>query len=121
MPLIELAGTANSLKHLRDHEPYIVFVISGRTKGNRLSGAKFGVPCVAITEGTHLKPGRWIERLVTALHKSGRRGGRLFEQRLKPTKLMEYEHNFFKVIEKLQSTSDLIADDVDVTEAYGIL
>jgi hypothetical protein len=34
---------------------------------------------------------------------------------------MEYEHDFFMVIEKVQSTSDLIADDVDVTEAYGIL
>jgi hypothetical protein len=121
MPLIELAGTANSLKHLRDNEPYFVFVILGRTKGNRLGGAKFGVPCVAITEGTHLKPGRWIERLVTVLHESGRRGGRLFERRLKPTKLMEYEHDFFKVIEKVQSTLDLIADDVDVREAYGIL
>ena len=121
MPLIELAGTANSLKHLRDAESYFVFVISGRTKGNRLAGAKFGVPCVFITEGTHLRPGRWVERLVNVLHKSGRRGGRLFERRLKPTKLMEYEHDFFKVIEKVQSTTDLITDDVDVREAYGIL
>jgi hypothetical protein len=121
MPLIELAGTANSLKHLRDNEPYFVFVITGRTKGNRLAGAKFGVPCVSITEGTHLKPGRWVERLVKVLHESGRRGGRLFERKLKPTKLMEYEHDFYKVIEKVQSTSDLIADDVDVREAYGIL
>jgi hypothetical protein len=34
---------------------------------------------------------------------------------------MEYDHDFFKVIEKVQSTTDLIADDVDVREAYGIL
>jgi hypothetical protein len=70
MPLIELAGMANNLKHLRDAEPYFVFMISGRTKGNRLAGAKFGVPCVSITEGTHLRPGHWVEHLVKALHKS---------------------------------------------------
>jgi hypothetical protein len=79
MPLIELAGTANSLKHLRDDEPYFVFVILGRTKGNRLAGAKFGVPCVTFMEGMHLRPGRLIERLVKVLHKTGRRGKQLFE------------------------------------------
>jgi hypothetical protein len=34
---------------------------------------------------------------------------------------MEFEHHFYKVIEKVSTTSDLIADEVDVREAYGII
>ena len=76
---IELAGTANSLVHLEDAtNAHFVFVILGRTKGNRMSGAQFGIPCAPITQGTHLRPGRWIKRLVENLHGSGRRSGRLF-------------------------------------------
>jgi hypothetical protein len=45
MLLIEFAGTANSLKHMNDALPHFVLVILGRTKGNQLSGSKFGIPC----------------------------------------------------------------------------
>jgi hypothetical protein len=62
MLLIELAGTANSLKYFEDPAlPSYELVVLGTTKANRLSGAKFGVPCVAVTEGTNLRPGRWIK------------------------------------------------------------
>jgi hypothetical protein len=55
MLLIEYAGTAKSIENLNDpKEPHFTFVISGRTKGNQLSGAKFGVPCVGTSEGTHI-------------------------------------------------------------------
>ena len=64
MLLIELAGTARKLDFRTDKDcPHFVFVVSGTTKGSRLSGAKFGVPIAWTTEGTGLKPGKWVERL----------------------------------------------------------
>jgi hypothetical protein len=55
---IELAGTANSVKHLDAAvNPHFKFIVLGRTKGNQPSGAKFGVPCVLVTSGTNLRPG----------------------------------------------------------------
>jgi hypothetical protein len=66
MLLIELAGTATQLSFLREStDPHFVIVVSGPTKGNQLSGSKFGVPIVGTTSGSYLKPGKWIERLVT--------------------------------------------------------
>ena len=64
MLLIELAGTAQDLRHLSDPRlPHFVLAISGKTKGNQLNGAKFGVPVVGQTSRTNLKPGKWIQRL----------------------------------------------------------
>jgi hypothetical protein len=63
MLLIEFPGTAKSLKHLLDPKlvPHFVFIVSGPTKGKQLSGPKFGIPCVSITEGTNLSQGfGWI-------------------------------------------------------------
>jgi hypothetical protein len=65
MTLIEFVGMAKSIRNLWDqNEPYFTFVISGRTKGNQLTGAQFGVPCVGTMEETLLWPGRWVRRLV---------------------------------------------------------
>ena len=49
--LIELAGTSASLENMTDTEGYFEVVISGRTKGNQISGSKFAFPCVPITKG----------------------------------------------------------------------
>jgi hypothetical protein len=85
---IELAGTVNSLKFMRKEvDPCFMFVVSGRTKGNQLTGAKFGVPCISKTRGTGIRPGRWIERLSTILKGEGIRSGRLFRRRLDPSSL----------------------------------
>jgi hypothetical protein len=82
MLLIELAGTANSLSQLLDEKnAHFVYVISGRTNGDQTSGAKFGIPCVPITHGTHLRPGRWVTRLVETIHGTGRHSGRAFNRR----------------------------------------
>jgi hypothetical protein len=118
---IELAGTANSLTHLDDEvNPHFKFILLGRTKGNQLSGAKFGVPCVPITEGTNLRPGRWVKRLVETIHTSGRRSGRLFSRRLATAKMHEFEDDFFTVLEKVQATTNSIEDDVDIRDVYGL-
>ena len=93
--LIELAGTANSLKNLEDNtDPHFHITIAGRTKGNRGSGTKFNIPCVDITKGTHLQPGLWIKRLVKSIYDSGRTTGRLFQRKLKPAQLCEWENDF---------------------------
>jgi hypothetical protein len=119
--LIELAGTANSLKHLEDTAlPSYELMVLGTTKANRLSGAKFGVPCVAVTEGTNLRPGRWIKRLVEIIHHEGRKKGRLFERKLRPAKMCEFEDDFFSVLERVQATTDTIEKGVDLREEAGI-
>ena len=87
MLLIEFAGTAKSLTHLVDAvSPHFVLTISGQTKGNQLSGSKFGLPCIATTHGTDLRPGVWMGRLVTLMKADGIRGGRLFQRNLSPVK-----------------------------------
>jgi hypothetical protein len=121
MLLIELAGTANSLVHLNDAKnAHFVFVISGRTKSDQSSGAKFGVPCCPVTEGTHLRPGRWIKRLVDIIHGKGRRTGRLFNRRLQIAKLQEFENDFFTVLEKVQAATNLFPEDVEIRDECGI-
>jgi hypothetical protein len=52
MVRIEFAGTAKTVDkyvYLK-LEPDFMFVVTGRSKGNQLSGAKFSVPCVGTTE-----------------------------------------------------------------------
>jgi hypothetical protein len=83
MLLIEFAGTANSLKHMNDALPHFVLVILGRTKGNQLSGSKFGIPCRI-----------WVAQLVPLMKEAGVTGGRLFQRVLTPSKLFEFEHDF---------------------------
>ena len=68
-PLIELAGTQNSMKKwLSTHlPPHFILNISGRTKLNRNSGAAFMIPCVATTQGTGLEPGKWLARYLQVI------------------------------------------------------
>jgi hypothetical protein len=70
-------------------------------KGNQLSGAKFEVPCVGVTEGMHIQPGRWVKRLVESNQAVGvRGGGHLFaHNKLVPVKLFEFDNDFFVLLE----------------------
>jgi hypothetical protein len=117
---IEFAGTKKSLKWLRKADPYFMFVVSGRTKGNQLSGAKFSVPCVKMTQGTGLKPGKWIERLVTLMDTAGITTGRLFQRRLDPPRMFEMEDDFMSILEEVQATTEAIDDELDVRERFGM-
>jgi hypothetical protein len=79
MLLIKLAGTARDLSFLSNEVcPHFVFIVSGQTKGNQLSGAKFGVPIAARTKGINLQPGRWVKRLIDLLTIRNDTRGRLF-------------------------------------------
>jgi hypothetical protein len=116
-----LAGTANNVKHLNDAvNAHFKFILLGRTKGNQLSGATFGVPCVLVTKGTHLRPGRWVKRLVETLHVLGRRSGHLFSCKLATPKAHEFEDDWFTALEKVQATTAHIEDDLDVREEFDI-
>ena len=120
MILIERAGTINSLTHLEDPEPWFKFVVSGPTKGSQLSGSKFAIPIIGTTSGTHLEPGKWVKRLGDILTDEKCQSGRLFSRRLKPPRLYEFEEDFFRVLSKVQATTDFIGKEVEVSDDYGI-
>jgi hypothetical protein len=118
--LIEFAGTKKSLKYLRaTTDPHFKLVVTGRTKGNQVSGSKFAIPCVTRTEGTGLEPGKWIERLIAVLTQMGIKDGPLFRRNLRPTRLVEYQDDFFRVIEAVQATTGLIGEEICVRDDYG--
>jgi hypothetical protein len=48
-------------------------------------------------------------------------GGRLFTRKLLPEKLFEFENDFFVLLEWVQALTTLIAKDMDVRDAYGIM
>lgn len=64
MLLLELKGAYKSLDQLihprNGCPPHYTLYLAGVTKGNRISGAKFGVPIVETTEGSGLEPGLWV-------------------------------------------------------------
>jgi len=121
MLLIELSGTAESLRFLEDAiEPHFVVRVKGRTKGSLIAGGGFEIPCVAETGVSKLKPGRWIRRLVGLIHQEGRMNGKLFQRSLRVPRLLEFEEDFFDVLISVQNTTDLIEDGVDLREKAGI-
>jgi hypothetical protein len=123
MILIDMFGTAASVERLmRDdaENPHFTFVVIGRTKGVQQDGKKFAIPCVKVTETTSLRPGVWVKRLVDIRRAARDMHGKLFVRRLRPARLMEYEDDFFRVLEGVQETTTLIPDEVCVRDEYGI-
>jgi hypothetical protein len=123
MLLIDLFGTAKSvtnLMHANSPDPHFKFVILGRTKGIQEDGHKFSVPCVKETHGTHMRPGVWLERLVTVKREMGQTHGKLFTRNLRRAKLCEFEDDFYRVIERIQDTTGLIGQEIDVRNEYGL-
>jgi hypothetical protein len=100
--------------------PHFILIILRQTKGVQLAGAKFGFPCVATTEGTHLKPDRWVKRLVTLMKDEGIQGGWLLRRKLSRTKLWEFEHDFYTVLGRVQATTNFIDKERDTTEDFGL-
>ncbi len=118
--LIEFKGTHASLENLSSPpeglEKHFESVIAGPTKGNRLSGSKFAIPCVSETKGNGLRPGIWAMRYCRMLKTSGQVGGYLF-----PDPLSHYEDMFYSMLEDVQARrKDLIKPTVDVREEFGI-
>jgi hypothetical protein len=122
MLLVEYAETAQEVRHLAwEVDLYFAWVISGRTKGNQVSGNKFKAPCLGTAGGTGLQSGKWVTRLLGII-KSQRRqqGGHLFMRNMSIPKLMEYQDDLYRLLEKVQATTKYIEESVDVRDAYGI-
>ena len=118
--LLEFEGTYESLDNLfapmKGTEKHFQSVVAGRTKGNSLSGEKFGVPCVAITGKSKLMPGIWALRYLRLLKLAGQQGGYLF-----PEPMVAYEEMFYSMLEDIQCRRpDLISKSLDVREAFGL-
>ena len=92
----------------------------GRTKGVQEDGHKFAIPCVKVTQGTHLRPGVWLERLLKVKEELGQTHGKLFKRNLRKAKLCEFEDDFYRVIERIQDTTDLIPPEVEVRNECGL-
>jgi hypothetical protein len=56
---------------------------------------------------------------VECIHGTRRRGGRLFSRKLVKSKLMEFENDFFTVLEKIQATTDLFPDEFVIRDECG--
>ena len=121
MLMIELAGTANSLKFLSDDiDPHFMFKILGRTKGRQVNGRSFFMPCIAVTGHLGLQPGRWVRRLVRIVHNESRTTGRLFMRTHRVPKLMEFEDDWYKMLEMIQNSTTLIDSSKDLREDAGL-
>jgi hypothetical protein len=121
--LIDLFGTAKCVSQFMKPEaadPHFKFIIFWRTKGIQEDGHKFAIPCVKETQGTHMRPGIWLERLLSVKKEMEQTHGRLFQQRLRKAKLCEFEKDFYRMVERIQDTTDLIPQDVDVRNEYGV-
>ena len=121
MLLLELAGTRNSLEGMLEGQGYFKVVLSGRTKGNQISGSKFSFPCVNITSGTGLEPGVWMRRLTDIRSEESDNSGRIFFRGVTPTKLNQYEADFYDILFRVQAGSDAIGNQVDIADTYGIM
>ena len=126
--ILEFAGTSASLEYLTKPPPglppHFEFVVAGRTKNNKLSGAKFRVPVAAETAGTGLKPGIWAHRYCNLMKEAypNKQPGYLFQRNLASPKLFEFEEDFYSVLEEVQTLRpDLIASTIDVRDDFGIL
>ena len=124
VPMIELAGTHNSLVRLHSAvrpRPHFLFKLSGATKNDRSEGASINLPCVDETT-TGLQPGLWVKRLCTQTLASGVTTGYLFSMRNGDrSPLSDFDVMFYGLLEELQGPPHNIIDtDVDIREEYGI-
>jgi hypothetical protein len=123
MLLIDALGTSNSVaRGMKEgvRDPHFKFVVIGRTKGVQQDGKAFGIPCVKITRGTGLRPGIWVQRLVNIKRMAGESHGKLFVRKLRPAKLMEFEEDFYRILERVQDTTDLIPQSICVRDEFGL-
>jgi hypothetical protein len=85
-------------------DPYLMLVVTGRTKGKQLAGARFAVLCVGKTDGMGLQTGEWVTRLVGSMKKVGIITGRLFQKRLDPPRLFEMTDDVMTMLEQVKSS-----------------
>ena len=60
-----------------------------------------------------------MKRLVDLKTLAGETHGKLFVRKLKPSKLMEFEDDFYKLLERVQYTPSLISREICVWDVHG--
>jgi hypothetical protein len=103
-PLVEFAGTRNSLRYLDPNfntVPHFRMVVTGTNKQNRNCGAWFQIPCAATTQ-SGLKPGIWMFRYIDLLASGGITSGYLFPRHEGRAKLSDFEDLFYWPLERIQ-------------------
>jgi hypothetical protein len=59
-------------------------------------------------------------RLIAILKKAGVRAGRLFQRKLDPPRMFEWEEDFMTLLELAQATTDLIGKEIEIRDTFGI-
>ena len=122
MLMIDYEGAKDGLRFLDDEEqPHFEFKVRGRTKGWQMEGRSFTMPCVATTGRSGIRPGLWMQRLVTEVRNSGRTAGKLFQRDLEVPRLVEFEDDWYSTLEQVQTRSRHIEDRIDLRREAGIL
>lgn len=121
MLLLDFKGTETSLKYLMDSDcSHSELVVIGPIKGYRNNGTKFKIPIASVTEGSHLKAGCWMKRYIDTVSKLGYKSKRLFFSTNNPAKLSDFEAEFYDILLRVQSSSNVINDETDVREEFGL-
>jgi hypothetical protein len=123
MLLVDMLGTATSAwRVMKDgaSDPHFKSVTIGRTKGAQQDGKKFAIPCVKVMKGTGLRPGIWVKGLMNMKMLTGETHGKVFVRKLRLAKLMEFEDDFYAVLEEVQSTADLISMETCVRDEHRL-
>lgn len=121
MQLIKTAGIKNSFGSKVNGLSYFKIILSGRTKGNHLSGAKFSFPCVYVTKKAGLMPGIWTERLFGIKELQGDDSGILYQQKWNPARLFKYSDDFFCMLQTVQERSETINKSIEISEKLEIM
>ena len=58
---------------------------------------------------------------MSLIRQKGRHTGRLFQRKLPVPRLVEFEDDWYNVLEKVQKDTDLIDKDLDLRDKAGIL
>ena len=119
--LITMCGTRRVWQHCVAHRtPHVMLALVGRRK--RLPGSRaFLLPCVPETN-TGLKPGLWVERMLTTMLMAGiSRGYLLVRDDGQKPKLADYAEAFTRMLERVQAAdTSLISQEIEVGDIYGI-
>lgn len=121
MVQIEESGTRESMTNEHARLRHFEIVVSGPTKGNRLMGTKFRIPCVWETEASKLKPGLWLKRfLATKMEGLGRKP-RLFQFTDDKPTLKDCHEIFYGTVDRGRARSiEGLKDKDEAGETYGI-
>lgn len=122
IPLADITGITKWWNEgvVENVEPHVTVALLGRFKGE--TGEKYHLLPLAAETKSGLKPRLWIGRAIALLARKGITRGPLFRTTTgQPIHAGSMEYKFFFRLEEVQALHpDLIPDQVDVPEVYGV-